>query len=75
MKYYSIKNKKVMKEAKLIPLDKVLYEKCKDSGMNISRLIKAGKPYSIGSSKYFATTQDIVDSISRLQRLGLLERR
>ena len=75
MKYYYIKDKKALKEAKLVPLDKVILEKCKDDGMNISRLLKAGKPYTIGSSKYFATTQDVISSVNKLQRLGLLERR
>jgi len=75
MKYYSIKDKKVLKTASLTNLDKVIFEKCLDVPMNITRLIKTGKPYSIGSSKHFATTDEVIKSVNKLQKLGLLERR
>jgi len=75
MKYYYIKDKKVLKDAKLTLLDKTLLEKCKECGISVIRLIKAGKPYHIGSSKCFATTDEVLASLEKLQRLGLLERR
>jgi hypothetical protein len=75
MKYYLINDRKVLKKASLTLLDKAILEKCKIGAMNITRLIKAGKPYSLGSSKGFATTQEVLESVEKLQRLGLLERR
>lgn len=75
MKYYLIKDKKALKEAKLTSLDKAILGKCEVAGMNITRLIKAGKPYSIEHSRHFATTSEIVTSVEKLQKLGLLERR
>ena len=75
MKFYSIRDRKILKNASLTSLDKVIYEKCSSSGMNISRLIKAGKPYWTGSSKHFATTEEVISSVTKLQKLGLLEGR
>jgi len=75
VKYYFVKDKKALKEAKLTLLDKAILEKCKIGAMNITRLIKAGKPYSLGSSKGFATTQEVLESVEKLQKLGLLDRR
>jgi len=75
MKYYFVNDKKQLKKASLTLLDKAILEKCKIGPMNITRLIKAGKPYSLGSSKGFATTQEILESVEKLQRLGLLDRR
>ena len=75
MKYYFIKDKKALKEANLTPLDKAILDKCRVAGMNFTRLLKAGKPYPLGSGRCFATTREIVNSVEKLQRLGLLERR
>lgn len=75
MKYYYVKDKKVLKTASLTLLDKAILEKCKEAGMNVTRLIKAGKPYCIGTSKCFATTDEVLASLEKLQKLGLLERR
>ena len=75
MKYYFTGDKGVLKKAQLTHLDRAILEKCKQGSMNITRLIRAGKPYLIGSSKAFATTEEVVASLERLQKLGLLERR
>jgi len=75
MKYYVINDKKQLKKASLTLLDKAILEKCKIGPMNITRLIKAGKPYSLGSSKGFASTDEVLASLEKLQKLGLLERR
>lgn len=75
MKYYLIGSKREIKKASLTYLDKAILEKCQKGSMNSTRLIKAGKPYSIGSSKVFASTEEVLASLEKLQRLGLLERR
>lgn len=75
MKYYTVNDRKARKEAKLTLLDKAILEKCKEAGMNITRVIKAGKPYLVGTSKQFATTEEVLTSVEKLQKLGLLERR
>lgn len=71
MKYYLVNDKKILKTASLTLLDKAILEKCKQGAMNVTRLIKAGKPYN----RNFATTEEVLASLEKLQKLGLLERR
>jgi len=76
MKYFAVLDKKKLKEAKLTALDWAILRKCDGIGMHVTRLIKAGKPYlNSAGSKEFATTDDIVTAIRKLQKLGFLERR
>ena len=76
MKYLTVGDKKALKAAqdKLTELDKVILEKCRE-GLNIVRVLKAGKPYTSRGSKQFATTDEILASVDRLLKLKLLERR
>lgn len=77
MKYYTMHDRKAMKAAqeKLTSLDRAILEKC-EIGMNIIRCIKAGKPFiNKGGSKEFATTDEVLRSVERLQKLELLEKR
>lgn len=80
-KYYVVVqtkyNKDKLKEARLQlkSLDRVLLEKC-EFGMNIVRLIKAGKPYTnLRGERRFATTDEVLASVDKLEKLGLVERR
>lgn len=77
MRYFTVNDKKRLKEVKgkLNALDRAILTKCDGIGMNILRVIKAGKPYVDRGSKQFATTDDILRAVSKLQKLGLLERR
>lgn len=72
MKYYLTGDKKAEKKANLTPLDKAILEKCKLGGMNVTRLLKAGKPYRVGTKRLFATTKEVVASLEKLQKLGIL---
>lgn len=76
MRYYAVRDRKKLKEAKLTALDKTILDRCGDIGLNIVRILKAGKPYiSQSGGKEFATTTDIVAAVRKLQKLELLERR
>lgn len=77
MKYYTTDDRKLIrsKQSELTSLDRAILDKCK-VGMNIVRVIKAGKPYRTGSGeRRSATTDDILASVSKLQGLKLLVRR
>ena len=77
MKYYTVSNRGKMKEAKdkLNSLDRAILAKC-EVGMNIVRVLKAGKPFiNKFGNKEFATTNEILASVSKLEKLGVLERR
>ena len=77
MKYYVVNDKKKLKETKdkLNALDRAILDKCDRIGMNIIRVIKAGKPYVDRGSRQFATTDEVLSSVRKLQKLGILERR
>lgn len=78
MKYYTTKDKKEIKKAReqLNFLDMAILEKCDvPYGMNILRVLKAGKPYYRGGSRVFATTNSILNSVEKLLKLELLSRR
>ena len=79
MRFYTLYNRKKFKSLKdkLTSLDRVILEKCNDSsGINIIRLLKAGKPYTNKFGKrQFATTDEVMASVNKLQRLGVLEGR
>ena len=77
MKYYTTTDKKALKAAKdkLTSLDRAILEKC-EIGMNILRVLKAGKPFVDQLGKHeFASTNEILEEVSKLQKLRLLERR
>lgn len=77
MKYYTTDNGKLLRSKKdeLTSLDRAILEKCK-IGMNIVRVLKAGKPYyNQRGERRFATTDEILAAVSKLQGLKLLERR
>jgi len=76
-KFYAAKDKKAMKAAKdkLTALDMAILAKC-ERGMNIVRVLKAGKPYiNKYGRKEFATTDEILATVKKLEKLGVLERR
>lgn len=76
-KFHTVKDKKAMKEAKdkLTMLDLAILTKCEIS-MNIVRVLKAGKPYiNKYGRKEFATTDEILAAVKKLEKLGVLERR
>lgn len=78
MKYYVVSDRKKRKEAKdkLNSLDRAILTKCGSIGMNIIRVIKAGKPFvNKFGGKEFATTDEVLASVSKLEKLGVLERR
>ena len=77
MRYYAVRtDKKKLKGAKLTALDKTILDGCGDTGLNFTKVLKAGKPFiNQFGKREFATTEDILVSIRKLQKLELLERR
>ena len=77
MSYIATGGKKELKETKdkLNSLDRAVLAKCRYS-MNLTRVIKAGKPYwNSNGRRLFATTDGVLASIDKLIKLKLLERR
>lgn len=76
MRYYATNDRRKSKEArdKLTSLDKAILSKCSGGeGVNVIRVLKAGKPFiNDRGRKQFATTDDILASVRKLQRFGLL---
>lgn len=64
------------KWGELTSLERAILDKCKIGGMSIIRVIKAGKPYRTPlGERRFATTDEILVAVSKLQDLKLLDRR
>lgn len=76
MKYRTVSSRKALKAAqeKLNALDGAVLRGCVVS-LNIIRVLKLGKPYVERGSRQFATTDEILASVDKLLRLGVLERR
>ena len=76
MKYCAAGNRRALRavDGKLNALDRAVLKGCSDS-LNIIRIIKLGKPYVERGSRQFATTSEIMASVDKLLRLGVLERR
>ena len=77
MSYIATENRKKLREVsnELGSLDRAILAKCKFR-MNITRVIKAGKPFFNSSGdRMFATTDEVLASVEKLIKLGLLERR
>jgi len=77
VKYYSVEDKKAIKEArdKLTALDIAILSGCR-VGLNIVRVLKLGKPYTNSyGSKEFATTNQVLASVDKLLRAKVLIRR
>ena len=76
MRYYATNDRRKSEEArdKLTSLDKAVLNKCNGGeGVNVIRVLKAGKPFTNDMGrKQFATTGDVLASIRKLQRFGLL---
>ena len=79
MRYFTANDRKKSKETKgsLTSLDKAVLNKCGGGeGVNIVRVLKAGKPFvNDRGRKQFATTDDILASVRKLEKLELLSRR
>ena len=83
MKYYVVKlGRRQRKEqekflASLNSLDKAILGGCgSEGGLNILRIIKCGKPYSNKfGGKEFASTDQVLVSLDKLLKGGLIERR
>jgi len=73
MKYCTVNDKKKIRKAsgELSALDRAILEKCKEP-MNVIRVIKAGKPYYDNGSRNFATTDEVLEAIRKLLKLGIL---
>jgi len=76
VKYFTLNDKRKFREAKdkLTSLDRAVLSRCnEDGGVNVIRVLKAGKPFvNDMGRKQFATTGDILASVRKLQRLGIL---
>ena len=76
MKYVATGDRKKLKEAKdeLNSLDTAILTKCLVS-RNITRVIKAGKPFwDKNGRRTFATTREVLASVDKLIKQGLLKR-
>lgn len=77
-KYFAAHDKKKLKEHKdkISSLGRALLAKCDRLDMNIVRMLKAGKPYiNKFGRRQFATTDEILAEIKKLEGFGVLERR
>lgn len=76
MRFCTTGDRKALRAAKgrLSALDEAVLRGCCTS-LNIVRVLKLGKPYVERGSRQFATTSEIMASVDKLLRLGVLERR